>query len=460
VPLDPGVTMRSPVAPPPSKPDSVELLRKRTGTPRLGVPVHGSSQPQGAVAGMIDPAPMVPAPPVLPGSRAGAQPAARAGEPRSVSPPAQPEDAQARGKRSSAASADLNISQVWYDEGDQLSGDHGDDEPSARTARARRTISPSVTDLSLYDERPRRRWGLVAGIGAFAVIGVTMAFALTRGGSSTDEAASLAPRPQPSATAPIDAAPSTILATDPPATEVAVAPPPAVTPPAPPSTPSKSPATAKSPSAPAHHPAAVRAPVETHASAAVHRPAGPTASFPVPGSEPTRRPPGPAITPAVPPADPGKVPAAPSLTDNPKDPYGGDDTASDGVAPEKKAEFFANLGAQQLIGGDTAGAAANFKKALEIDAKNVAAATGMGEIALRQGLFGDAIAHLTRAAKLAPRSSKVFTLLGEAYLNSGNSTQAAAQFKKALQLDPDNARARDGYNEASSRVVPPADEAP
>ena len=58
------------------------------------------------------------------------------------------------------------------------------------------------------------------------------------------------------------------------------------------------------------------------------------------------------------------------------------------------------------------------------------------------------------------RSAQVQELLGEAYLNSGNSTQAAAQFKKALQLDPDNARARDGYNEASSRVAPPEDEAP
>jgi Tfp pilus assembly protein PilF len=157
-------------------------------------------------------------------------------------------------------------------------------------------------------------------------------------------------------------------------------------------------------------------------------------------------------------AEPGK-PAVPSLTDNPKDPYGGDDAPSDGGAPEKKAEFFANLGGQQLIGGDTAGAASNFKKALELDAKNVAAAAGMGEIALRQGLFGDAIAHLTKASKLAPRNAKVLTLLGEAYLNSGNNAQAATQFKKALQLDPDNARARDGYNEASSRVPPPEDDA-
>jgi Flp pilus assembly protein TadD len=156
-----------------------------------------------------------------------------------------------------------------------------------------------------------------------------------------------------------------------------------------------------------------------------------------------------------------RTPAAPGLTDSPKDPYvNGDDASSDGAAPEKKAEFFANLGSQQLIGGDTAGAASNFKKATELDGKNVAATSGLGEIALRQGLFGDAIAHLSKASKLAPRNPKVLTLLGEAYLNSGNNQQAAAQFKKALQIDPDNARARDGYNEASSRVPPPDDETP
>ena len=82
----------------------------------------------------------------------------------------------------------------------------------------------------------------------------------------------------------------------------------------------------------------------------------------------------------------------------------------------------------------------------------------MGEIALRQGLFGDAIAHLKKAARLAPKSSRVFTLLGEAYLNNGQNALAADNFKKALLLDPDNAQARDGYNEASSRVPPPSDD--
>jgi len=152
--------------------------------------------------------------------------------------------------------------------------------------------------------------------------------------------------------------------------------------------------------------------------------------------------------------------------DTPEDPYGtstptpptptiDNSPPPDTASGESKATFFANLGSSQLANGDTSGAAANFKKALELDAKNAPATIGMGEIALRQGLFGDAIAHLKKAARLAPRTAKVFVLLGEAYLNSGNNAEAAANFKKALQLDPDNARARDGYNEASARVPPP-----
>ena len=149
-----------------------------------------------------------------------------------------------------------------------------------------------------------------------------------------------------------------------------------------------------------------------------------------------------------------------SGTDGPQDPYnaGGTPDPGDTASPEKKAEFFASLGSQQLASADTAGAAASFKKALELDPRSVGAITGMGEIALRQGLFGDAIAHLKKAARLAPRSSRIYTLLGEAYLNSGQSAAAAENFKKALQLDPENKRAREGYDDASSKVPPPTDD--
>jgi eukaryotic-like serine/threonine-protein kinase len=483
-PLDPGVTMRAPVVPPPSrpdartdgrtdgKPDSVELLRRRTGTPRIGVPIMPAPAAppiQPPVAGVIEPparaaaseprpqAPQAPpATPALPATPVEAPVVHARDSDTDVRRSSSPSDVQPRGKRQGG---DLAISQVWYDEGDDLAGD---DAPRTRSGRGRKPMSASVTDLSLYDERPSRRPVMIAVIGVFAVIGGIMAFAMTRGGSSS------APPPvaiEPvSAVAVIDAAPSTIVSPEPTGTADAPDVAKAVEPrPAEPRPREPRPSVTTRAPAPGRTPVDAPAPRRTTTTAAPTPPPATTAGgYPVLGSEPTRRAPSLGPSTAAPPPvampEPSRTPAAPSLTDSPKDPYGADEPVADGVAPEKKAEFFANLGAQQLGGGDTASAAANFKKASELDGKNATAILGLGEIALRQGLWGDAIAHLTRATKLAPRNARAFTLLGEAYLNSGNNTQAAAQFKKALQLDPDNARARDGYNEASSRVPPPEDD--
>jgi serine/threonine-protein kinase len=447
---DPGSTLKAPSAPPPGKPDSVELLRKRTGTPRVGVPIVEAPADaiQPPVAGVI-----ASADPPKASPRAPSQPVSITLDPLPARAPSQPVVplTDVKGKRPSASDLN-NISQVWYDEGDQLAGD--DEPPARRTQRARRTISPSATDVSYYDEdRPRRRGngGIYAAIGVFVGIGGVMAFALTRGSSAPTTPALREPA---IAAVVVDAAPSTILPNDP-ADSVA-----------PPTAPGPVPvpvAVTPAPVAPAVKPPAVKPPTTPAPTAPKVTPRTPPVSFPVPGADAIRRPAGtglPAPTPAPVAPPEVKPPVAPSLTDSPKDPYGSDDAPTDAVSPEKKAEFFANLGGQQLLGGDTAGAAANFKKAVELDARNAAAVMGLGEIALRQGLFGDAIAHLSKAAKLSPRNAKPLTLLGEAYLNSGNNQQAAAQFKKALLLDPDNARARDGYNEASSRVPPPDDETP
>jgi len=130
-----------------------------------------------------------------------------------------------------------------------------------------------------------------------------------------------------------------------------------------------------------------------------------------------------------------------------------------GTAEDRRHfRFVAARGSDLDFNGEPHFAHGEVQKAAQLDPKNVAAAMGMGEIALRQGLFGDAISHLKRAAKLSPKNSKVYTLLGEAYLNSGQNSIAADNFKKALQLDPDNTRAREGYNDASSKVPPPSDD--
>jgi serine/threonine protein kinase len=361
-------------------------------------------------------------------------------------------EASKRARRPSVQPDENNVSQVWYDEGD---------EPGKSRAA-------SVGDSLYDDEVPAqgRRWGVIIGVLALIVVGGTVAFALSRGGSKsakpTDGSGS-----DLAAGIPADAAPSTILGEgDGGMPDAAIT------------------SVAKNVPRPGNGGGGGSRVSPVRDTGGPRRPGGPdfgivppgsgdpdNNGFAPPGTGPRTNPPTNTVTtvivPMTPQTNPGK--AGPSGVDGPEDPYGTGTTtiptvitenppSGEGGSSDSKASFFANLGSSQLANGDTAGAASNFKKALELDAKNVAAMIGMGEIALRQGLFGDAIAHLKKAARFAPRSARVFVLLGEAYLNSGNNNEAANNFKKALQLEPDNARARDGYNEASSRVPPPGDD--
>jgi tRNA A-37 threonylcarbamoyl transferase component Bud32/TolA-binding protein len=418
--LPPGATVTgvgvAPAPAPASKPKAeivaeVVAPRRRTGTPEVGVPAVEVQPP---VTGLID------------------------------KPSGRTKRATSQGLKDP-----MGISQAWYDEGDDESID------AERLPRARKNISASTTDLSMYDEPiTRRRWpivlGLLAGLGAVAG---TIAFAMSRSDGEKKPAAVASappPAPLPAPTEGTPPPPSQIIA-EPAGSAAKVAPVVAETP---------------------KHPTATPVSHETHEHVAPSKGGGGDDDVNFGAEDPGRRRPtglglSPTPTPTPPPTNvvitppvEKKGPTGVSGSEGPQDPYGGGPAGDpgDGAAPDKKAEFYANLGESQLASGDTAGAAASFKKAMELDAKNANAVIGMGEIALRQGLFGDAIAHLKRASRMMPKSSRVFTLLGDAYLNSGQNSVAADNYKKALQLDPDNAKARDGYNEASSRVPPPQDD--
>jgi hypothetical protein len=400
--------------------------RRRTGTPRVGVPVRSDAddaetdeEAQAPVAGTIE----------------NQAPRARRASASASGSAAASSQAAPRTRR---ATQDPNAtSQVWFEDGERTF-DAPDDAPAPRP---RKILSPSTADLD--DEEPPRksRFGLYAALGAVLLAGGGLALALGGGGGSERPAAPTAPVPI-AAAAPVDAAPSIVIET--PDAVVAAVP-------------------VDAAAVAVVQPAVPTRPTELGIGTPPPHPPTPTDHGHVPSvdDDPSgRRPTG--LGPVAPPLltpPPGKGSGAHGISgaDGPVDPYGSTDAPPD-ASGDKKAEFDANLGAQQLASGDTAAAAASYKRAAELDPKNVTAVTGLGEIALRQGLFGDAIAHLNKAAKLAPRSSRVFTLLGEAYMNAGQSAQAVANFKKALQLDPDNARAREGFNEASSRVPPPTDD--
>jgi hypothetical protein len=393
--------------------------RRRTGTPEVGVP---------AVSGQIE----------------------AAGRRKRPS----------TGGNSGALSTE---SSVWFEDGERAS-----EEADKIRRRKAPIVTPSSTDLSLYDEPiQRRRWPIVVGaLGVVGVVAAALAFGMKSDKPTTKPAAAEPVATTPAITPVPDVPPSQIL--DQGSAATAQKPAEVATKPAVKETKTKSSSSKSSSTGFGTPPPKVKATKpDTTDDAAARRPTG-GGWFDSGGSTTTTTPPANNNTPTttiITPTPTNPTPSGVSGSEGPLDPYGAGGTDSsttssptDSASPDKKAEFFAQVGQQQLVSGDTTGAAASFKKALELDPKNIVSVIGMGDIALRQGLFGDAISHLKKAAKLAPRSSRVFTLLGEAYLNSGNNAVAADNFKKALQLDPENTRARDGYNEASSKVPPPEDE--
>ena len=60
---------------------------------------------------------------------------------------------------------------------------------------------------------------------------------------------------------------------------------------------------------------------------------------------------------------------------------------------------------------------------------------GLGEMALRNEKFEDAVRHLQCAAALQPQDPAVYANLGEALLRQANFAEAATAFEQALKLD-------------------------
>jgi serine/threonine-protein kinase len=85
---------------------------------------------------------------------------------------------------------------------------------------------------------------------------------------------------------------------------------------------------------------------------------------------------------------------------------------------------------------DWAGAEAEFKRALELNPKDVDALDLYGRYLTWRRRFDQAIATFTRALELDPLSLALNTYLGMALLTAGEYDQAIKQCQKALELDP------------------------
>jgi eukaryotic-like serine/threonine-protein kinase len=204
-------------------------------------------------------------------------------------------------------------------------------------------------------------------------------------------------------------------------------------------------------------PAGKKTVVEEEDSLLARRPGGnpPTVTTP-PASGPSKPPPptSPSVGGSDQTLDPYNAPPATVITTN-----GGDDPVSPTpstppgppatINAKAESDTLAFQGEQARDAGDIASAAALFRKSLTVNPRNLTAAMGLGQIASDQGQFEDATSHFRKATRIAPNSTIAHTRLGESLLNSGNKEGAAKAFERALKLDPDNARARDGFAEAT-----------
>ena len=109
-----------------------------------------------------------------------------------------------------------------------------------------------------------------------------------------------------------------------------------------------------------------------------------------------------------------------------------------------------NLGASLLQQGKLEEAVAEFRKAVELDPKYVAAHLNLGYAHDRHGQTEEAVAQYRKVVDLEPGNLFAHNNLGVLYDKKGLYAEAIKEFEQVLQVDPSNATARDNLERAKS----------
>jgi tetratricopeptide (TPR) repeat protein len=111
-------------------------------------------------------------------------------------------------------------------------------------------------------------------------------------------------------------------------------------------------------------------------------------------------------------------------------------------------EAHLNLGAVLYDKGQLDDAAAEFRKAIELDPKDAKAHVGLGLTLDKQGRLDEAVAEYRRAIERDPKLAMAHIDLGSALNEQGKRDEAAAEFRKAIALDPKDAVAHHNLGSA------------
>ena len=85
-----------------------------------------------------------------------------------------------------------------------------------------------------------------------------------------------------------------------------------------------------------------------------------------------------------------------------------------------------------------------YKKALELDPKNVYALNNLGDAYYKQGKYDLAISAYKKALEMDPKNVYALNNLGDAYLGQSEYNLAISAYKKALEMNPKNVYALKG----------------
>ena len=96
-----------------------------------------------------------------------------------------------------------------------------------------------------------------------------------------------------------------------------------------------------------------------------------------------------------------------------------------------------NLGKILFLQSDVDGAIAHYNKALQLNAGHVEARSNLAIALTKKGLTGEAVAQLEMLVRYKPDRPDVRNNLGYALLENGDVDGAIAQFRKALEIKPD-----------------------
>lgn len=100
------------------------------------------------------------------------------------------------------------------------------------------------------------------------------------------------------------------------------------------------------------------------------------------------------------------------------------------------SEAILNEGIMRLSAKDTAGAKAQFNRAIKANSKNYMAHYRLGEAYLQEGNAHAALQSLNTALSLNHGNAAVMAKMADAYQAQGNSSAAIANYRKAIQSNP------------------------